>query len=80
MVILANMALVHQTEVAENFKNQATERHQLGQLRDALGFYTQGLDAKPESQQLRVSLLLNRAACNLSLSELPLSLRRSDYN
>jgi tetratricopeptide (TPR) repeat protein len=54
-------------EIAENFKNQATERHQLGQLRDALGFYTQGIEAKPDDRQLRLSLLLNRAACNLSL-------------
>jgi methylenetetrahydrofolate reductase (NADPH) len=54
-------------EIAENFKEQATERHQAGQLRDALGFYNQGIEAKPENQQLRLSLLLNRAACNLSL-------------
>lgn len=54
-------------EIAENFKTQATERHQAGQLRDALGFYTQGIEAKPEDVKLRLSLYLNRAACNLSL-------------
>ena len=61
------IGIILPAEIAENFKNQATERHQLGQLRDALGFYTQGLEAKPDDRQLRLSLLLNRAACNLSL-------------
>ena len=33
-----------------------------------MGFYTQGIEAQPEDRQLRLSLLLNRSACNLSLS------------
>lgn len=54
-------------EIALNFKNNGVKSHQEGQLREALGFYTQGLEAQPEDAALRESLLLNRAACNLSL-------------
>jgi hypothetical protein len=56
-------------EVALNFKNHAVENHQQGKLREALAQYTQGLEAHPEDPVLVESLLLNRAACNLSLSE-----------
>lgn len=56
-------------EVAMNFKNHAVENHQQGKLREALAQYTQGLEAKPEDPKLVESLLLNRAACNLSLGE-----------
>lgn len=59
-------------EIALNFKNHGVECHREGQLREALGFFTQGLDAQPEDASLRESLLLNRAACNLSLRELAL--------
>lgn len=54
-------------EVATNFKNHAVENHQQGKLREALAQYTQGLEANPEDPKLIESLLLNRAACNLSL-------------
>jgi hypothetical protein len=54
-------------EVAMNFKNHAVENHQQGKLREALAQYTQGLEAGPEDPVLVESLLLNRAACNLSL-------------
>lgn len=56
-------------EVALNFKNHAVENHQQGKLREALAQYTQGLEANPEDPKLIESLLLNRAACNLSLGE-----------
>lgn len=56
-------------EVALNFKNHAVENHQQGKLREALAQYTQGLEAHSEDPVLVESLLLNRAACNLSLGE-----------
>jgi tetratricopeptide (TPR) repeat protein len=33
-----------------------------------MSFYTQGIDAQPESQSILEALLCNRAACNLELS------------
>lgn len=33
-----------------------------------MSFYTQGIDAQPESQNILEALLCNRAACNLELS------------
>ncbi len=56
-------------EIAMNFKNHGTENHMVGKYREALGFYTQGLEAAPEDAQIRESLLLNRSACNLILGE-----------
>lgn len=64
----ASYTKAHQTvEVAENFKEQGNEYFRGKRYREALGFYTQGVDAKPENGQLRAALLLNRAACNLEL-------------
>jgi hypothetical protein len=54
-------------EIAENFKEQGNEYFRGKRYREALGFYNQGVDAKPENGQLRAALLLNRAACNLEL-------------
>ena len=54
-------------EVAQNFKEQGNEYFRGKRYREALGFYTQGVDAKPQNRQLRAALLLNRAACNLEL-------------
>lgn len=60
-------------EVAQNFKEQGNEYFRGKRYREALGFYTQGVDAKPENGQLRDALLLNRAACNLELRCVSLS-------
>ncbi|KAH9059326.1 hypothetical protein EDB87DRAFT_1675124 [Lactarius vividus] len=54
-------------EIAQNFKEQGNEYFRGKRYREALGFYTQGIDAKPEDGKLREALLLNRAACNLEL-------------
>jgi hypothetical protein len=54
-------------EVAQNFKEQGNEYFRGKMYREALGFYTQGVDAKPDDVQLKEALLLNRAACNLEL-------------
>ncbi|KAF7317097.1 hypothetical protein HMN09_00444400 [Mycena chlorophos] len=54
-------------EIALNFKDQGNEYFKGKRHREALGFYTQGIDAKPTDVALREALLCNRAACNLEL-------------
>ena len=54
-------------EIAQNFKEQGNEYFRGKRYREALGFYTQGVDAKPDDVQLKEALVLNRAACNLEL-------------
>ncbi|KAG6850155.1 hypothetical protein H0H93_000282 [Arthromyces matolae] len=68
--LAALQSLVHDgtpDEVAQNFKEQGNEYFQGKRYREALGFYTQGLDATPTDIVLREALLCNRAACNLEL-------------
>ena len=55
-------------EVAQNFKEQGNEYFKSKRYREALGFYTQGIDARPTNVALEEALLCNRAACNLELS------------
>lgn len=69
-VVAALQSLVHQgtpDEVAQNFKEQGNEYFKGKRYREALGFYTQGVDAKPTNVVLEEGLLCNRAACNLEL-------------
>lgn len=54
-------------EIATNFKTQGNDYFKAKRYREALGFYTQAIDAKPTESDLLQSLLLNRAACNLEL-------------
>ncbi|KAJ7228984.1 hypothetical protein GGX14DRAFT_509919 [Mycena pura] len=54
-------------EIALNFKEQGNEYFKGKRFREALGFYTQGVDAKPADLALQEVLLCNRAACNLEL-------------
>jgi small subunit ribosomal protein S7e len=56
-------------EIAENFKENGNEYFKGKRFRDALGFYTQGIDAKPTDLAIQEALLCNRAACNLELSK-----------
>ena len=56
-------------EIAENFKEQGNDYYKGKRYREALGFYTQGVDAKPENSKLLEALLCNMAACNLELRE-----------
>jgi small subunit ribosomal protein S7e len=56
------------SEIAENFKEQGNEYFKGKRYREASGFYTQGVDAKPDNLILLEALLCNRAACNLELS------------
>jgi len=54
-------------EVAQNFKDQGNEYFKGGRFREALGFYSQAIDAKPTDTTLQESIFCNRAACNLQL-------------
>ncbi|GJE84404.1 Tetratricopeptide repeat protein 4 -like protein [Phanerochaete sordida] len=54
-------------EIAQNFKEQGNEYFKGKRYREALGFYTQGVDAKPTDPVVLEALLCNRAACNLEL-------------
>ncbi|KAK0467998.1 40S ribosomal protein S7 [Desarmillaria tabescens] len=54
-------------EQAQNFKEQGNEYFKGKRYREALGFYSQGVDAKPTDAVLQEALLCNRAACNLEL-------------
>lgn len=54
-------------EIAANFKEQGNDYFKGKRYREAAGFYTQGIDAKPTDKVLLEALLCNRAACNLEL-------------
>ncbi|KAF4619617.1 hypothetical protein D9613_005433 [Agrocybe pediades] len=54
-------------EIAQNFKEQGNEYFKGKRYREAIGFYTQGIDAKPTDPPTLEALLCNRAACNLEL-------------
>ncbi|RDB20499.1 Tetratricopeptide repeat protein 4 [Hypsizygus marmoreus] len=70
VTLAALQSLAHEgtpDEVAENFKEQGNEYFKGNRYREALGFYTQGIDAHPTDVVLQEALLCNRAACNLEL-------------
>ncbi|KAF9435498.1 hypothetical protein BGZ76_006157 [Entomortierella beljakovae] len=54
-------------EVAENFKNQGNDMFKQGKkfYKDALLYYTNGLDVDCKDDKLNETLYVNRAACNL---------------
>lgn len=54
-------------EVAQNFREHGNDYFKGKRYREALGFYTQGVDANPTSHAILEALLSNRAACNLEL-------------
>ncbi|KAG1874768.1 40S ribosomal protein S7 [Suillus subalutaceus] len=54
-------------EIAQNFKEQGNDYFKGKRHREAISFYTQGIDAKPSDTVLHEALLCNRAACNLEL-------------
>ncbi|KAJ7179452.1 hypothetical protein C8R46DRAFT_987205 [Mycena filopes] len=69
-MIAALQSLAHEgtpDEIAQNFKEQGNDYFKGRRFREALGFYTQGVDAKPTDKILQEALLCNRAACNLEL-------------
>lgn len=62
-------------EVASQFKSQANEYFLSKRYREALGFYTQAIEANPADQKLLETLYANRAACNLELENFGACLR-----
>ncbi|GMG40261.1 unnamed protein product [Ambrosiozyma monospora] len=54
-------------EVATNFKNQGNDCYKARQYKDAIEFYTKGLDVCCGQEDINAALYLNRCACNLEL-------------
>jgi tetratricopeptide (TPR) repeat protein len=54
-------------EVAENFKKQGNDRYKWKMYKDAVEFYTKGIDVGCGVEHIEAALYLNRAACNLEL-------------
>ncbi|KAK7060198.1 HSP70/90 co-chaperone [Paramarasmius palmivorus] len=55
-------------EVAQNFKERGNEYFKGKRYREAISFYTQGIDVNPPDISLKEALYCNRAAANLALS------------
>ena len=75
MRLLAQMLVIilkSVPEIAQNFKEQGNDYFKGKRWREALGFYTQAINAKPTDPALQEALLCNRAACNLELSKFTL--------
>jgi len=64
---LSNHLLSPEIEIAQNFKEQGNDYFKGKRFREALGFYTQGIDAKPTNSTILEAIICNRAACNLEL-------------
>jgi len=62
------LVLSRLVEIALNFKEQGNSYFKGKRWREAAGFYTQGIDAKPTDKALLEALHINRAACNVELS------------
>jgi tetratricopeptide (TPR) repeat protein len=59
--------LIWSVDIAMNFKNHGNELYVQKTYKEAVTAYTQGLEAGPKDEILKVSLLNNRAACNLAM-------------
>jgi hypothetical protein len=75
VLAMATVAQCSLEENAQNFKEQGNDYFKGKRYREALNFYTQGVDAKPTDGVIQGALLCNRAACNLELSKHVLRLR-----
>ncbi|KAG8218358.1 40S ribosomal protein S7 [Butyriboletus roseoflavus] len=62
-------------EIAHSFKKQGNDYFKGKRYREAIGFYTQGLDANPTDSALQEALYCNRSACNLELKNYGLVLK-----
>lgn len=54
-------------EIAENFKNQGNDCYKSKNYKDAVEFYTKGINVCCNVKHIEAALYLNRAACNLEL-------------
>ncbi|KAJ7237229.1 hypothetical protein B0H12DRAFT_1204437 [Mycena haematopus] len=68
--IAALQALAHEgtPDGCEELQGAGKRYFKGKRYREALGFYTQGIDAKPTDVAVQEALLCNRAACNLELN------------
>lgn len=69
VLVMTASALHSLEEIAQSFKEQGNDYFKGKRYREALNFYTQGVDAKPTDPVIQEALLCNRAACNLELSK-----------
>lgn len=54
-------------EIATNFKNQGNDCFKFKQYKNAVEYYTKGLEVECDVDAINVALYVNRAACNLEL-------------
>lgn len=54
-------------EIATNFKNQGNDCYKGKQYKDAIDFYTQGIEVDCGVESITIALYLNRAACNIEM-------------
>lgn len=54
-------------EIAENFKKQGNDCYKEKKYKDAIEYYSKGLDIECGVKYIEAALYLNRAACNLEL-------------
>lgn len=54
-------------EIATNFKNQGNDCFKAKQYKNAVEYYTKGLDVNCDVDAINIALYINRAACNLEL-------------
>ncbi|KAG7845476.1 hypothetical protein KL941_003322 [Ogataea angusta] len=54
-------------EIATNFKNQGNDCYKAKQYKNAVEYYTKGLEVGCNMDEINAALYLNRAACNLEL-------------
>lgn len=54
-------------EIAANFKNQGNDCYKLKDYKNAVEFYTKGIEVDCNDDKINASLYSNRAACNLEL-------------
>ncbi|ESK93745.1 40s ribosomal protein s7 [Moniliophthora roreri MCA 2997] len=76
--IAALQSLAHEgppDEVAQNFKEHGNEYFKGKRYREAISFYTQGIDANPPDPTLKEALYCNRAAASLGLKNYGSALR-----
>lgn len=54
-------------EIATNFKNQGNDCFKFKQYKNAVQYYTKGLEVNCDVDAINIALYINRAACNLEL-------------
>jgi tetratricopeptide (TPR) repeat protein len=68
-VLSANDEPCHLEEIAVNLKLRGNELFKCKRYTEAIGLFTQAIDAGPTFPAILQGCYLNRAACNLELGE-----------